>query len=117
MVRNTEVLHKAKYRNLTIGMLLGIVILACHLMPGCSTGIGQRQTTETPTHSADESTLVTEKGGAQLWAENCMRCHNIRDPKSYSDAEWQVAVHHMRVRANLTAEEHTEILAFLQSAN
>lgn len=59
----------------------------------------------------------TVKGGAQLWTENCMRCHNIRDPKSLSDDQWQVAVRHMRVRANLTANEHEKILAFLKSAN
>lgn len=59
----------------------------------------------------------TGKGGSQLWADNCARCHNIRTPSSYSDAEWQVAMHHMRVRANLTAEEHKKILEFLKSAN
>jgi cytochrome c5 len=57
------------------------------------------------------------KGGSQLWAENCMRCHNVRSPSSYSDAEWEVAMHHMRIRANLTAEEHEKILEFLKSAN
>ena len=34
-----------------------------------------------------------------------------------SDAEWDVAMHHMRIRANLTAEEHRKILEFLKSAN
>jgi cytochrome c5 len=57
------------------------------------------------------------KGGAQLWAENCVRCHNNRSPSTYSDAEWDVAMHHMRIRANLTAEEHRKILQFLKSAN
>ena len=57
------------------------------------------------------------KSGTQLWAENCTRCHNNRSPASYSDAQWEVAMHHMRIRANLTAEEHTKILEFLQSAN
>ena len=57
------------------------------------------------------------KGGAQLWAENCTRCHNMRRPTSYSDAEWEVAMHHMRVRANLTADEHKKIVEYLKSAN
>lgn len=55
--------------------------------------------------------------GAQLWAENCQRCHNYRSPSSLSDAEWAIAMHHMRVRANLTAEEHNKVLEFLESAN
>ncbi len=57
------------------------------------------------------------KGGAQLWAENCMRCHNYRRPRERSDREWDVIVLHMRVRANLTANEHRQIARFLKSAN
>ena len=56
-----------------------------------------------------------EKGGAQLWADNCTRCHNNRSATTYSDAEWDVAMHHMRVRANLTAVEHQKIVQFLAS--
>ena len=55
--------------------------------------------------------------GPLLWAQNCVRCHNYRSPKSYSDREWDIAVHHMRVRANLTAEESEAIREFLKSAN
>ena len=58
-----------------------------------------------------------EKGGAQLWEENCSRCHNFRSPTQYNDSEWQVVMHHMRVRANLTAQEHKKILEFLQAAD
>jgi hypothetical protein len=57
------------------------------------------------------------KGAAQLWAENCTRCHNSRDAGSYSDSQWEVAMHHMRIRANLTAEEHKRILEFLKASN
>ena len=59
----------------------------------------------------------TEKGGAQLWAENCVRCHNIRSPSNYSPAQWEVVMMHMRVRANLTPEEHKKILEFLKSGS
>ena len=55
--------------------------------------------------------------GAQLWAQNCGHCHNIRSPGSYSDSQWEVVSLHMRVRANLTADEHRQILAFLKSAH
>src|SRR5438046_6819287 len=59
----------------------------------------------------------TGKGGAELWAENCIRCHNIRSPSSYSPAQWEVVMMHMRVRANLTPEEHKKILEFLKSGS
>ena len=34
-----------------------------------------------------------------------------------SKAEWDVNMFHMRVRANLTAEEHKKILEFLKASN
>lgn len=58
-----------------------------------------------------------EKGGAQLWADNCARCHNNRPATTYSDAEWDVAMHHMRIRANLTPVEHQKLVEFLKSGN
>lgn len=57
------------------------------------------------------------KSGAQLWAENCQRCHNLRSPASYSPAQWEVAMLHMRVRAPLTRDQHDKILAFLKAGS
>jgi cytochrome c5 len=76
-------------------------------------------TTSKNTATATESNVEQQqtKGGSQLWSENCARCHNMRPPATYSDAEWGVAMHHMRIRAQLTAEEHKAILEFLKSAN
>ena len=58
-----------------------------------------------------------EKGASQLWDENCQRCHNGRDPASYSDAQWEVVVSHMRLRAGLDAKQARRILQFLQASN
>ena len=70
-----------------------------------------------PTPAAPAPAGRVEKGGAQLWAESCQRCHNVRPPNSYSPAQWDVAMLHMRIRANLTPEQHQKILEFLKSAN
>jgi len=51
--------------------------------------------------------------GEELWSNNCMRCHNIRPPTMYGDAQWDVIVHHMRLRANITGQEQRAIVAFL----
>lgn len=67
------------------------------------------------TAGAAASTGHAEKGGAQLWAENCQRCHNMRSPSSYNDAQWEDVMMHMRVRANLTPEEQKKIQEFLKS--
>jgi hypothetical protein len=67
--------------------------------------------------SGEVAAGTTGKSGAQLWAENCVRCHNIRSPSSLSPAQWEVAAMHMRIRANLTPEEHKKILEFLKSGS
>ena len=55
--------------------------------------------------------------GAKAWSESCGRCHNKRSPEKFSDAQWEVIVQHMRVRANLTGSEARAIVDFLKSAN
>ena len=60
---------------------------------------------------------ITTKSGAQLWGENCNRCHNTPDPKIYSDDQWDAAIEHMRQKAFLTNTEINKIRVFLKSAN
>ena len=60
---------------------------------------------------------ISNKSGAQLWGENCNRCHNAPDPKTYSDDHWDAATEHMRQKAILTDMEITKIRIFLKSAN
>lgn len=55
--------------------------------------------------------------GVKAWAENCQRCHNMRDPKEFSDDQWHVIVTHMRLRAGLTGQTTRDILTFLQRSN
>src|SRR5215471_4094589 len=90
---------------LLIGVLLG----------GCATKT-------TPTPGKAEGPQAHAKGphsktGAQLWGERCGFCHNVRSPGSFTDAQWEVATLHMRVRANLTGEEQRKIFEFLKTAN
>jgi cytochrome c len=60
---------------------------------------------------------ITNKSGAQLWAENCTRCHNAPDPSTYSDDQWDAAMEHMRQKALLTNAEVVKIRIFLKSGN
>ncbi len=55
--------------------------------------------------------------GARTWADNCARCHNMRDPKELRDDQWRPVISHMRVRGGLTGEEARDVLAFLQGSN
>ena len=60
---------------------------------------------------------IAGKSGAQLWGENCVRCHNSPSPADFSDAQWKTIGLHMQVRANLTKEEAEKIVGFLQMSN
>ena len=55
--------------------------------------------------------------GAKQWADNCGRCHNVRDPRDLRDDQWITTAFHMRVRAGLTGQETRNILTFLQESN
>ena len=57
------------------------------------------------------------RSGADLWAERCSLCHNLRSPSSLSDSQWYAALAHMRIRAYLTGSEERKIRAFLQAGN
>lgn len=98
----------------TAGLLGTILQIPRATADDKSAGAASTATTTSPSAQPGEN---AGKDGSQLWSENCARCHNMRSPGSYSDAEWDVVMHHMRVRARLTGEEHKAILEFLKSAN
>lgn len=60
---------------------------------------------------------AANESGAQIWAENCMRCHELRSPSQYTPAQWGIIVQYMRLRAGLTGTQAKKVLAFLQSAS
>jgi hypothetical protein len=80
-------------------------------------GSTARQETAGGSSAAVTSDSSMELSGEELWSMNCQRCHNLRPPTMYSDAQWDVIVHHMRVRANITGAEQRAIADFLKSAN
>jgi cytochrome c5 len=55
--------------------------------------------------------------GAKVWAENCSRCHNMRDPQDLRDDQWITTAFHMRIRAGLTGQQTRDVLTFLQESN
>ncbi len=95
-MKSTETIYRIK--KISLGLLLGGLLLGGAI--ACAS-----------------SMPIKQKPGAMLWGENCGRCHNVRTPSDYSDAQWDVAVMHMRTRANLTAVEAQRIVEFLKSSN
>ncbi|HVA97880.1 MAG TPA: cytochrome c [Bacteroidia bacterium] len=79
---------------------LAIVLTSIMLIDGCKT-----------------PEAISTKSGAQLWGENCNRCHNAPDPTMFSDDQWDAATEHMHQKALLTDQEIDKIRTFLKQAN
>lgn len=84
-----------------ISVFLMALVMTLFLVQGC----------------ASSKETINNKSGAQLWGENCIRCHNTPSPVDFNDQQWTTIGLHMRVRANLTKEESEKIVDFLKSAN
>ncbi len=63
------------------------------------------------------SKAVAAKSGAQLWGENCQRCHNTPSPSTFSPDQWKTIGMHMQTRALITDVERDKIVSFLQQRN
>ncbi len=72
-------------------------------------------------HADDSKAADAKKGdvarGVKAWSENCMRCHNARDPREYSDDLWKPVITHMRIRAGLTGQQARDILTYFKQSN
>ena len=79
--------------------------------------LGARMPVLAQAQQADKPDPAAFARGARAWADNCARCHNMRDPKELRDDQWKPVVTHMRIRAPLTGAEQRDILLFLQSSN
>ena len=104
----------------TRGFSIFAALVGAALIAGCanqnkSDGSGSAAAGSEPAQASASASAAP--GGAQLWADNCSRCHNMRPPQSYSDSQWQAVVMHMRLRANLTGTEQREITQFLQASH
>jgi len=100
-----------------VGLAIGAFIyLASILSPmGADTNAPPAKATETKAIAANppkaEKHALT---GAELYSMNCNRCHAERYPTERTAAQWKTILLHMRVRANIPAEQARTILKYLQ---
>jgi mono/diheme cytochrome c family protein len=52
--------------------------------------------------------------GAEIYAINCNRCHPERYATEFTASQWKSIMLHMRVRANLPADQAKAVLKYLQ---
>jgi hypothetical protein len=97
---------------LVVGTLLVLFFTNCSSPPPATTAAAP-----TTAPAAVGFFVAPHRGSAELWAETCSRCHNVRSPSAYSSDQWKVIVHDMRIRGELTGQEQRQILEFLQSVH
>ena len=95
-------------KSLTLAPLLAAAVLSA---PGCG---GDPAPKGEPIVKLFEA---PKQSGSALWAANCNRCHNAAPPTAFSPPEWDMIVHHMRLRANLTGQEARAIADFLKAGS
>ncbi len=97
---------KTKSLNTVKSLLTGLVFITSTLLMSSSFA------------AAEEAAKKGDAArGAKSWVDNCMRCHEARDPKELRDDQWITTTFHMRIRAGLTGQETRDIIAFLQMSN
>ena len=105
---------------MAFGAVLGLILAAGCGLPS-EVGVGTiepclgAKTAPAQASAAAPTSTAEPKSGEAIWAEQCSRCHNLRSPSQYNDAQWDVAMMHMRVRAKLTADDYRAILKVLKS--
>jgi len=106
------------YDQLTDENVADLVAYLQGLSAGPATG-GGRASSSRPVGQAAPAAVrpASVAAGGEVWGRRCGVCHNLRPPSQYSDAQWAVAVQHMRVRVPLTGSEQRKILEFLQATN
>ena len=104
---------KVNCRHLAALVLLIFVSVSWKMFAG-SKASGETVTESSSAVTRDSSLQLS---GQELWSMNCQRCHNMRSPVMYNNAQWDVIVHHMRVRANLTGADARAIADFLKSGS
>ena len=87
-------------KRIPVSIAIVMAIICLYAINGCKT-----------------SEAVASKSGAQLWGENCRRCHNPPSPSTYSEQQWITVGMHMQSRALLTDAERDKIVDFLKGAN
>ena len=70
--------------------------------------------TNSSTPAARAQIAPRKLSGAELYSMHCNRCHPERYPTERTAAQWKTILLHMRVRANLPAEQARTILKYLQ---
>ncbi len=57
--------------------------------------------------------IAKQNAGKEIYENNCAKCHQLYDPKSYSIQDWQPILKKMQIQARLQDAEMDKILTYL----
>jgi len=107
-------MRKAKQPKALVSTTLAVVIATMvigGLMSTLCSAEPESNALPPQTNSAPSQASIT---GAELYSMHCNRCHPERYPTERTAANWKTIMLHMRVRANLPADQAKLILKYLQ---
>ena len=61
------------------------------------------------TEAANVSTIPFQGDVQKLYVLKCAKCHELYDPKTYSDADWEMWMNKMRRKSKLKPEQFESI--------
>ncbi len=111
-----------KFNSSVRSMAAAVITCGAMILTGCAS----HPATTTSPAAAKPASLpwplvihdpAKHQSGAQLWAENCMRCHELRSPSQYTPGQWSIIIQYMRLKAGLTGEQAKKIEAFLKASS
>jgi broad specificity polyphosphatase/5'/3'-nucleotidase SurE len=101
-----------------LAVVAGVMYVASvALVAGADTKADQEAKPEKAAQSDKKTAKKPAKkklSGAELYAINCNRCHPERYATEWTATQWKTLMLHMRVRANLPADQAKAILKYLQ---
>ena len=114
-------LSKSRLRNVLSLALVWAALAPLALLTGAEadkqpskTEKQAEQRTEADSSKTKAKAPPKKLSGAELYSMHCNRCHPERYPTERTAAQWKTILIHMRVRANLPAEQSRTILKYLQ---
>jgi mono/diheme cytochrome c family protein len=90
-----------------------ITIGLCGGLTGAALAADSKPDKPAPPNTKEKKPAKTLTG-AELYAIHCNRCHPERYATERTTEQWKTILTHMRVRANLPAEQARTIMRFLQ---
>jgi|SRR5579872_1553435 len=102
---------KARMLFQTLGFGLALSASGVMLVSAQDSSAQSQQKKQQATHTTQSSDDAERNEGQKRFQQNCGRCHHA--PEALSPRVTPAVLMHMRVRANLTAEDQRLILKFM----